>query len=325
MINLISSICVWAAAAAILLRVAERSGMTVSLGAITADKSLKGGFSAAAKEVFAVFGIALLFRVIVFALSIFAIYMAQDLRLSWHDLMGQYLKWDANNYQRIATGGYSYHTENGDYTTLAFFPLYPWLVRFATAILRDQTASGIVVSGLLYAGACGYLYKLLSLDYSKATAIRAIVYISVFPHALFFGVMMNESTLLFTMCATLYYIRTHNWKLAGISGALAALSRLVGILLAIPAAVEWLAGSARFGGCFIQRGCGYSSCCSERGYSCCAITKRRANGSNSSNTTKNTGHRQAAISARAYRRYLITPSQVTATRNLRYGCRSLGL
>jgi hypothetical protein len=51
---------------------------------------------------------------------------------------------------------------------------------------------------------------------------------------------MNESMLLFNMCAAFYYIRKHNWMLTGVFGALAALSRLAGILMAVPAAVEWL-------------------------------------------------------------------------------------
>lgn len=51
---------------------------------------------------------------------------------------------------------------------------------------------------------------------------------------------MNESMLLFTSAATLYYIRKHKWYLVGIWGAAAALSRMLGILLAIPAAVECL-------------------------------------------------------------------------------------
>ena len=51
---------------------------------------------------------------------------------------------------------------------------------------------------------------------------------------------MNESMLLFTSATTLYYIRKHKWHLVGIWGAAAALSRMLGILLAIPAAVEWL-------------------------------------------------------------------------------------
>ena len=107
-------------------------------------------------------------------------------------------------------------------------------------IFRDLRVSGLLTSFALYSGACCFLYKLFSIDYSKSVAVRAIVYLSAFPHALFFGTLMNESMLLFTSAATLYYIRKHKWYLVGIWGAAAALSRMVGILLAIPAAVEWL-------------------------------------------------------------------------------------
>ena len=107
-------------------------------------------------------------------------------------------------------------------------------------IFRDLRVSGLLTSFALYSGACCFLYKLFSIDYSKSVAVRAIMYMSVFPHALFFGTLMNESMLLFTSAATLYYIRKHKWYLVGIWGAAAALSRMLGILLAIPAAVEWL-------------------------------------------------------------------------------------
>ena len=113
-------------------------------------------------------------------------------------------------------------------------------MRIVNIIFRDLRVSGLLTSFALYSGACCFLYKLFSIDYSKSVAVRAIVYMSVFPHALFFGTLMNESMLLFTSAATLYYIRKHKWHLVGIWGAAAALSRMLGILLAIPAAVEWL-------------------------------------------------------------------------------------
>ena len=242
-INILFSVCIWGSALIVLLRLITNSGITIKglPGAITADKSLQGGFNAGAKDTAAVFGLSLVFRVIVFLLSVLAIYIFRDNGFSWKNLIGEYLKWDANNYQRIAIGGYSYHVENGsDYTTLAFFPLYPWLIRCINFMFRNEIVSGLVVSALLYSGSCCFLYRLMSRDYSRSTAIRAITYISVFPHSLFLGVMMNESTLLFTLCAGFYFIREHKWPLVGIFGALAALSRLAGILLAIPAAVEWL-------------------------------------------------------------------------------------
>ena len=135
---------------------------------------------------------------------------------SFGDILEQYMKWDANNYVRIATGGYTYYTEGENFTTLAFFPLYPWLMRIVNIIFRDLRVSGLLTSFALYSGACCFLYKLFSIDYSKSVAVRAIVYMSVFPHALFFGTLMNESMLLFTSAATLYNIRKHKWYLVGI-------------------------------------------------------------------------------------------------------------
>ena len=245
MVNIISSILIWTAAAILLLRVLYKSGLQFNtksplVSGILKDTASGGGFCAGKKETLTVFGVSFIFRIIVLVISVFAIFIVKDSEFSLSEFLNSYLQWDANNYYRIAKGGYSYHTENGMFTTLAFFPLYPWLVRVVGILTGNLVVSGVLTSCLLYSGACAYMYKLLSYDYEKQTAIRAIVYISVFPHSLFFGTMMNESMLFFTMAATLYYIRRHDWVKTGIFGALAALSRMVGILLAVPAAVEWL-------------------------------------------------------------------------------------
>lgn len=235
---------IWLSVAVIGIRVVTTSGNFTCNNAlakfICKDNSLKSTFDVTNKETAGVIGIAFLFRVIVFIISAFAIFLVRDGEFSFSQWINSYLQWDAHNYHRIAQGGYTFHTENGAYTTLAFFPLYPWLIRVVNVFINNYIISGILLSGLLYAGACAFMYKLLALDYNKSTAIRAIVYISVFPHSLFFGVMMNESMLFITSVATLYYIRKHNWPMVGIMGALAALSRMAGLLLAIPAAVEWL-------------------------------------------------------------------------------------
>ncbi len=245
MVNLISSILIWTAAAILLLRILYKSGIEFNtksplLCGILKDTASGGGFCAGKKETLAVFGVSFVFRVIVLIISVFAIFIVKDGGFSFDEWLSSYLQWDANNYYRIAKGGYSYHTENGMFTTLAFFPLYPWLIRLVSIFTGNLVTSGVLTSCVLYSGACAYMYKLLSYDYEKQTAVRAIVYISIFPHSLFFGTMMNESMLFFTMAATLYYIRCHDWVKTGVFGALAALSRMAGILLAIPAAVEWL-------------------------------------------------------------------------------------
>lgn len=244
MISTVLCVLIWYAVAVIAIRVITQSGNfsanNTIMRYVCKDNSLKNSFDVTNKETAGVFGIAFAFRVVVFLISAFAIFLVRDGEFSFSQWINTYLQWDAHNYHRIAQGGYSFHTENGAFTTLAFFPLYPWLIKVVNLFINNYIISGILLSSLLFSGACAFMYKLLALDYNKQTAIRAIVYISVFPHSLFFGVMMNESMLFITSVATLYYIRKHNWPLVGIMGALAALSRMAGLLLAIPAAVEWL-------------------------------------------------------------------------------------
>ena len=243
-ISVLSSIAIWSAVFVIALRIITNSGIALPnnkvISALTCNKSLGSAHQTTHKEIISVFLLAFAFRIAVFLFSICAMYMFNDNINGFGDILEQYMKWDANNYVRIATGGYTYYTEGENFTTLAFFPLYPWLMRIVNIIFRDFRVSGLLTSFALYSGACCFLYKLFSIDYSKSVAVRAIIYMSVFPHALFFGTLMNESMLLFTSAATLYYIRKHKWYLVGIWGAAAALSRMLGILLAIPAAVEWL-------------------------------------------------------------------------------------
>lgn len=243
-ISVLSSVIIWGAVLVILLRMFANSGIVFPdnkfTAAVMADKRLCGFHETTSRETAAVFGMALAFRLVVFLISVCIIYMFNDNINGLKDILEQYMKWDANNYVRIATGGYTYHVENGAYTTLAFFPLYPWLMRLVNVVFNNLQLSGLILSCLLYSGSCAFLYRLFCIDYNKETSLRAIIYLSLFPHALFFGTLMNESMLLFTMSAALYYIRKHNWALTGVFGALAALSRMAGILLAIPAAIEWL-------------------------------------------------------------------------------------
>lgn len=243
-ISVLSSIAIWSAVFVIALRIITNSGIALPnnkvISALTCNKSLGSAHQTTHKEIISVFLLAFAFRIAVFLFSICAMYMFNDNINGFGDILEQYMKWDANNYFRIANVGYSGFDIDGDFTTIVFFPLYPWIMKIVNLIFRDLRVSGLLTSFALYSGACCFLYKLFSIDYSKSVAVRAIVYLSVFPHALFFGTLMNESMLLFTSAATLYYIRKHKWYLVGIWGAAAALSRMVGILLAIPAAVEWL-------------------------------------------------------------------------------------
>ena len=242
-ISVLSSIIVWGIIAVIALRVINFSGISISSGRsykfLTADLCISRQSETAYKAL-NIFLNAFLFRLIVFILEILILYMFTDQEYTFSTFLRRLEIWDCTNYFRISTVGYSGYNENGIYSTLVFFPLYPYIAKILNFIIHNTHISLLLTSFLTYSGGCVFLYKLCLIDYGHNAAKKAVIYASIFPFAFFFGAMMNESMLFFTSAMTLYFIRKHKWPLVGICGALAALSRMVGIVLAIPAAIEWL-------------------------------------------------------------------------------------
>lgn len=99
-------------------------------------------------------------------------------------------------------------------------------------------AAGLLISFLSYAGGCVYLYKLAAWELGVGAARRAVLFLSIFPYAFFFGGIMTESLFFLTTAAGLWYIRRHHWWLAGVIGILASMTRMHGILLIGAAAAE---------------------------------------------------------------------------------------
>lgn len=181
---------------------------------------------------------ALLFRLAVYAISVLLVYKI-DGSLSGNIFLDRWTRWDANNYIRITDGWYTGYTENGDYLTLVFFPLYSIIAKLFTFIIPNVQMSLMTTSSIAFAVGCGYLYELVCLDYEESIAVSSVIGISVFPFAFFFGAIMTESVFFMTTVMTFYYIRKHNWFLAGLCGAFSALSRMIGVFIIVPAFVEW--------------------------------------------------------------------------------------
>jgi len=184
------------------------------------------------KECFKVFGISLSFRILIILISIlvFAIFINEG------DAINNWIKWDSIHYIRISNG-YTSYIENGKYITLVFLPLYSLFIKLFS-IIFNSSISGLIVSSLSFSLASVYIYKLVSMDYGKKTAKITLLLVNFFPFAFFFSGIMSESMFLLTSTMTLYYIRKHNWLLAGLFGLLCALSRTIGAFIIIPAIVE---------------------------------------------------------------------------------------
>jgi hypothetical protein len=153
---------------------------------------------------------------------------------STNQLLNVWGRWDAVHYLTIASQGYSG-------TDMAFFPLFPLLIRILGRLVGNHLVAGILISNASFFFGLLYLYKLLEHEYDRAVARRAIFYVSIFPSALFFSAVYTESLFFMLTVASFYYMRAHRWWLAGAIGFFAALTRVEGVLLVVPFAIEWYA------------------------------------------------------------------------------------
>ncbi len=153
---------------------------------------------------------------------------------SSHALLAVWGRWDAVHYLDIATHGYQG-------TDMAFFPLYPLLIRLVGGLAGNHLIGGLLISNASFFFGLLYLYKLLEREYDRAVARRAIFYVSIFPTAVYFTAVYTESLLLILSVAAFYYMRARAWWIAGALGFLAALTRVEGVLLLVPFVMEWAA------------------------------------------------------------------------------------
>lgn len=141
-------------------------------------------------------------------------------------------RWDALNYQKLAVQGYS---AVGDMRpTMVFYPLYPWTIRVVAVVLNDYLVSAFFVSTLASIAAGILLYRLVQLDFSRATASLAVWFLFIFPTSYFLHIGYTESLFLMLALGCVLAARTGRWLPAGLLGALACLTRATGLVL-IPA------------------------------------------------------------------------------------------
>ena len=127
------------------------------------DVPAERGVLVAPRECAAVFGTALLFRILIFlaAALLAGRLLGGGGGSSW--ALDLWKKWDAWHYVNLAELGYEGYVENGQHLFVVFFPLYVWLVRLAARVIGNTMAAGLLVSFLSFGGGCVYLYRLAAM------------------------------------------------------------------------------------------------------------------------------------------------------------------
>ncbi len=148
-------------------------------------------------------------------------------------LFNPWAVWDGVWFIKIAADGYA-----GNDGTVAFFPLYPLMVRWVSIVFDNNLViAGIVVSLACYFAAMYFLYRLVAARYGGKVAYRTCLYLSIFPTAFFWQAVYSESMFLMLSAACILWSTEGRWKLAGLAGLAAALTRSAGFLLIVPMAL----------------------------------------------------------------------------------------
>jgi hypothetical protein len=189
-------------------------------------------------------------RAVIWLGAIFAFYWFQPNRNpraeTWdspviHDLgsfTDVWARWDSVFFVRIAEHGY-------DSTSAAFYPLYPGLVAaLGRVFFGHYVLAGIVISLLAALGAFLLLHRIAEDRLGAGGAQRAVLYLAVFPMALFLQAVYSESLYLLLVLASFALAERGRFAGAGVATALAILTRATGVvLLPALALLAWRARS----------------------------------------------------------------------------------
>lgn len=147
--------------------------------------------------------------------------------------------WDSYWYLSVVHTGYIYNPQGDEQlSNVAFFPLYPLLIKMVDVGIHNAAATGWLISSVFVVLSCGLLCKLVAKYHADSVAQLSVVFMLIFPTAFFFNGVYAESLFLFLSVATFYLLFEKKLWWAGVVGLLAALTRITGVFLFIPFLIE---------------------------------------------------------------------------------------
>jgi hypothetical protein len=146
--------------------------------------------------------------------------------------------WDGVWYERIASVGYDF-VQHGA-SPIAFFPFYPMAIKALSLIGLPPIFAAVAVSDVAIFFALAIVYGSVERHVDSTAARWATVVLAVFPYALFTGIVYTEALFLCLTAAALDNFDRGRYLFAGIFGALASATRVVGIVLVPAMLFAWL-------------------------------------------------------------------------------------
>ncbi|MDG4866256.1 hypothetical protein P8605_49700, partial [Streptomyces sp. T-3] len=144
--------------------------------------------------------------------------------------------WDSRWYTGIAAHGYGrtlYFEPGVVHSDLAFFPLYPGLIRTVSALLPvTAPGAGLLVAWAAALAAAYAIYLIGARLYGPRTAALLVLLWGLLPHSVVLSMAYTEPVLTAFAAWALYALLTERWLWAGTLAALAGLARPNGFAVA---------------------------------------------------------------------------------------------
>lgn len=146
------------------------------------------------------------------------------------DWIWAWANFDGVHYISIARSGYFFNQQ-------PFFPLYPYAIQLVNQLVGfHRFTNGFIISGQVVSSAAFIvslliIQKLLVRDGFQKMLPWVIASIFLFPTAYSYTAVYNDALFFLFACLTILWSRQRRWLLAGVSGALATLTRLNGLAL----------------------------------------------------------------------------------------------
>lgn len=208
--------------------------------ALCEQKPLQGWQKVSWKEAFVCSTCFLLVsRIWILMITTLYAFLAQQGDFYIHNLYGYWVKWDAPHYVGLIQNWYI--NEGDPRFHIVFFPMYPLVCRvFLPLFMGKAEVVALAVSNTCAWLAGAFLYRLTEMSDGKTVARRAVRFLMLNPLSFFLSIPYTEAMFLFLTIAAVYSARQRRFWIAVSVGALCALCRLMGIVVAIPIFYEML-------------------------------------------------------------------------------------
>jgi Gpi18-like mannosyltransferase len=156
------------------------------------------------------------------------------------DAVDDWARWDGRWYVEIVEHGYSYDPDAQ--SSVAFFPLYPLLIRLLTLPFGSNhvaiVVAGLILSNLALVAALLVVTRFARTEIGPEAAGRVPLVLLVFPSTVFLSAAYPESLMLLLAALAFVEAREKRWWRAGILAALGTLTKPSGITVAAALLLE---------------------------------------------------------------------------------------